>query len=726
MPTPAIQTRTLTIACLVLLSPVFCLSRPLLAAQSTEGDLGDSIERILESVLPTPPTPPPPSTPSPTSQPPRTAPATTAAPTTTRNPAVTEASEQPVASTTNTKQPDTGSNIAALLCGLLAAAVAMVGARWRRVRQHTTSRRELANADRHGDDQSVRSIHDGTEASWIQRELRFLATQLPASARRRMTIEFVQVSSPRCLEVAFGEVTEVTPPGNWTSAADRVWRLDTPHDDSLLADVWHAPLVLPVLVSLSDQSDVGHLYLNLGSAAGINLDGDLESVVAWLASAISEMPDQARGGRSIVRFVGDDPFDAFEPLHGGETISEAEAIELALDVIEDNPHSESASMLDRRTGRWESSPTLSLALVGEVCDDRWDQIAASPAIAVLSTSRRFESGINIVVTDGTISIPSLGIKHPTTARNKSQRLTMNADVKRPGRCVTDQDSVGVNSEEDVVAESQHTTSAPPASVDRGDDWRPPTWPVMINVLGAPHATRDGSPIKLTPQQLSALALIAMKREIPAHDFRRSIWGDQDDVSPERVRDMLSQLRKKVGGLRVIPKREDGLVCAGDDLGSDTLVFEALLTRSAAAPDEEVERLREALDLVTGRAMNYSTSDSAWWCWSEIAFGATDWTAKTTEAAASLSRRYLEASEPAAARDIAERGLVADPLNASLTELLMEAYAELGQLETVRRVYESHDRSLDMADLGGASAETRRLLERTQTPIDQPADEDASV
>ena len=125
-------------------------------------------------------------------------------------------------------------------------------------------------------------------------------------------------------------------------------------------------------------------------------------------------------------------------------------------------------------------------------------------------------------------------------------------------------------------------------------------------------------------------------------------------------------------------------------------------------------------------MNYSTSDSGWWCWSEIAFGATDWTAKTTEAAASLSRRYLEASEPAAARDIAERGLVADPLNASLTELLMEAYAELGQLETVRRVYESHDRSLDMADLGGASAETRRLLERTQTPIDPPVDEDASV
>ncbi len=38
--------------------------------------------------------------------------------------------------------------------------------------------------------------------------------------------------------------------------------------------------------------------------------------------------------------------------------------------------------------------------------------------------------------------------------------------------------------------------------------------------------------------------------------------------------MLSVLRKKVGGLSVIPEREDGLVCAGPDLGSDVLVFDS--------------------------------------------------------------------------------------------------------------------------------------------------------
>jgi DNA-binding SARP family transcriptional activator len=244
-----------------------------------------------------------------------------------------------------------------------------------------------------------------------------------------------------------------------------------------------------------------------------------------------------------------------------------------------------------------------------------------------------------------------------------------------------------------------------------DDWEPPTWPVMINVLGAPTATRRGQPIKLTPQQLSALALIAMRREIPAHDFKRSIWGDEDDVSPERVRDMLSELRKKVGGLSVIPKREDGIVTAGPDLGSDTLVFDALAAQSNAVPEEGPERLRQMLDLVRGRLFDYSSADSLWWRWSEIAFGTCDWTAKTTDAASALARWHLDRSEPAAARDLAERGLIADPLNAALTELLMEAYAELGTLEAAQRVYESHDRSLDMADLGGASEETRRVLQR---------------
>ncbi len=45
---------------------------------------------------------------------------------------------------------------------------------------------------------------------------------------------------------------------------------------------------------------------------------------------------------------------------------------------------------------------------------------------------------------------------------------------------------------------------------------------------------------------------------------------------------------------------------------------------------------------------------------------------------------------------------------------MEAYANLGALEAAQRVYESHDRQLDMSDLGGASNETKLVLQRLRS------------
>ena len=77
----------------------------------------------------------------------------------------------------------------------------------------------------------------------------------------------------------------------------------------------------------------------------------------------------------------------------------------------------------------------------------------------------------------------------------------------------------------------------------------------------------------------------------------------------------------------------------------------------------------------------------------------------------LAGLYLDRGDPGAARDIAERGLIADPFNAALTERLMEAYAALHAVEAAQRVYESHDRALTARGYDGASEETRRVLER---------------
>lgn len=51
------------------------------------------------------------------------------------------------------------------------------------------------------------------------------------------------------------------------------------------------------------------------------------------------------------------------------------------------------------------------------------------------------------------------------------------------------------------------------------------------------------------------------------------------------------------------------------------------------------------------------------------------------------------------------GAGSDPLNAALTEILMQAYAHLGMPEASQRTCESLDRSLGLSDLGRASQES---------------------
>lgn len=545
---------------------------------------------------------------------------------------------------------------------------------------------------------------DVSDVTWMDHELRLLAQTL-SRAGRAMTIQLVQLGDGRTIEVAFIEIPETSPPGQWVSAADRVWRLDHPHDDKQLAAVQDAPPVLPALVTLGAPEAGGQLYLNLEACDGVNVSGDNVAVQAWLANALWEVAGEAVGECSVVRVVGDELPEALSLPDGVELVTESVALELLGESLLDVSSGAKTSMLSRRAGRWEAWSATIIAIVGETHDDRWDLIASAPSAALMSMNRRFATGLDIDIANGVLTVPALKIIASVPQLTESEQSTIRTVLDEIEAEPIDQPTLQFDAPSGEMTEESDKFD---------DDWEPPSWPVMINVLGTPSATKNGESIKLTPQQLSALALIATRRDIPAHDFKRAIWGDEDDVSAERVRDMLSVLRKKVGGLSVIPKREDGLVCAGPDLGSDVLVFDALATRARTTPEELVERLHQMLDLVTGRLFNYSSLDQTWWRWSEIAFGMTDWTSRTTTAAETLARIYLDRSEPAAARDIAERGLIADPLNAALTEVLMEAYADLGALEAAQRVYESHDRQLDMSDLGGASTETRLVLERLRS------------
>jgi DNA-binding SARP family transcriptional activator len=230
------------------------------------------------------------------------------------------------------------------------------------------------------------------------------------------------------------------------------------------------------------------------------------------------------------------------------------------------------------------------------------------------------------------------------------------------------------------------------------------------VLGVPRATINGTDLDLTPQQLSTLAFLALHREATTSELFEAIWHGQR-VPEQRLRDLLSVLRRKTAPHAVIGKITDGKVSTDVDLGSDTMVFEALNARVRSHPAEWAIRSNEMLDLVSGPPFSYPTSAEQHWRWADLGQLHSTWQHRVTTVAVELAELYLANGDAGAALDVATHALGVDPLSSAVTETLIKAYAASGELAAAQRVFESHDRMLTDMDLGGASEETRRLFDQ---------------
>lgn len=130
------------------------------------------------------------------------------------------------------------------------------------------------------------------------------------------------------------------------------------------------------------------------------------------------------------------------------------------------------------------------------------------------------------------------------------------------------------------------------------------------------------------------------------------------------------------------------------------------------------------NLIRGRPFASAGSAIQHWRWVDIEQLEVLWMHRASTAAWELAKLYLDRGDPTAARDIAERKLRADALSSALTEVLMEAYAGLHAVEAAQKVYVAHDRAL--AHLGGASEQTRRVLERILAAIQAEDTVDTAV
>jgi DNA-binding SARP family transcriptional activator len=524
--------------------------------------------------------------------------------------------------------------------------------------------------------------------------------------RASLMVEEIQVGTDRDVEIAFSTTPLLGPPPGWTMAAERIWQLDRPHPAEELALYADMPPLLPCLVTLG-QFEGGQLYCNLENHPGINVGGDAATAQEWVTSVVWEVAGGGFAEHPTVLLVDVDVagvaiLDAVEHVTATEGLAR---------FAEPAPSTD-RGMLDRRTEQFDGWDTTLVVLGAGVEVDAWSQIAARQNVAVISLGAVLPDGLELVIDAGRVTVPrwNLTVEAVGLSAHDADRVAELLDA-------ADAPPVPDELEIPVITEDTPLPVDDPGAVDAVTDrdgqarWEPPLWPVTVRLLaGAPRVAAAGGELRVKPQPLAGLAYLAIYREVALDDLRSAIWGDDQQVKPQRLRDLLSELRKQLGGAQVVGHIEDGVVRAGPELGCDLAVFEALAERARQVPAEAGQHLAAMVDLVEGPPFAYPSSAAAYWRWVDLSHLHAVWQHRLATAAYELAELHLSRDDPNAALRVAERGLLADPFNGPLTEMVITAYGRLGAYDTARRVFEAHDRALTDRDLGGASDETRRVLD----------------
>lgn len=548
---------------------------------------------------------------------------------------------------------------------------------------------------------------DTADVTWLALELRWLAHHCPPHVRASLRVEEIQVGTDRDVEIAFSATPVDGPPAGWSMAAERVWQLDHPHSPDELAAFVDLPPLLPALVTLG-RYDGGLLYVNLENHPGVNVTGDPTAVVEWVTGVVWELAGGAFAEHPSVLVVGAD-------LPGLDRLDAVEVVtaDAARARFAAPPPDAEPAMFERRANQWDGWDTT-VVVLGPTADDEWAQVAARPDVGVIALDGGLPDALGVRVEGGKVAVAAWGLELDAVG------LT-SRDAARVGALLRVADAEPVTDELTIPTVPVDTPPGDDSHDASEESWEAPSAPIVVRLLAeTPRVDGPDGELRVKPQPLAALAYLASRRQVSLDDLRSAIWGDDQPVKQHRIRDLLSELRKQLGGAGALRHVDDGVVRIGPDLICDLTIFEALARRAVEVPAEAEQRLGEMLDLVSGRPFNYPASASAYWRWVDLDYLAAVWEHRVATAACELAQWHLTRNEPDAAIEVVTRGLQADPLSGPLTEVLMTAYAAAGAVDTAQHVFDAHDRALADRDLGGASDETRRVLDDLRTAGRPPA------
>lgn len=213
----------------------------------------------------------------------------------------------------------------------------------------------------------------------------------------------------------------------------------------------------------------------------------------------------------------------------------------------------------------------------------------------------------------------------------------------------------------------------------------------VAVLGSIEVR--GAQWRLTPQQLSFVALLACERGAGRETIVDALW-DGRPISGGRLANLATDVRAKIGRDH-LPEAVDGryrLVGVPTDLD----LFEGLVT-SAARIGGGMSRRSAALALVRGAP--FTPPVRRYWSWvADRGNLAARAEALVADAARELAAELAARGDLDAARRACEQGLLASPLDEALVLALARIYVDLGKAGSANRLIAGFEGKLRRLEL----------------------------
>lgn len=516
-----------------------------------------------------------------------------------------------------------------------------------------------------------------------------------------------------------------SPIPGWTATRDqRVWT----HPRARTLPTVSRANPAPSLVTIGGTSD-HPLLLNLEAAGVVSITGEAEAPADLVRSMIQELDNSPVGGRSRVLVHGIDAPST--PADGSVVI--VDDLDAAL------------AELRAEADAWSSPGTsLASAFSARLTDDAPD--GAPPLIVVTSaageavarTARRLPLGSSVALivlgeldapalevrlVDGYVEVPELGL------RAQAQQLTSH-DASRLVEAIESAVEAPVPADADepiaaallqvlpldapvpepepapVIDLRSHRRESTPVDVPD------PSYALCVRMLGRVDAVGMDPPP--TPQQTAVLAYLLTHPKASSEAITEALWRD-DQRKPDRLYNLMYQLRRAVGP-DVLSQNRAGPITLGPGLTSDVDLFEArVLAATGRDATEAMALLLSALDLVRGQPFEATPRTNRYYSWVDLENIRSEWEQKIGDVAHRVAAWAHANGDASTSIHAARKGLLASPLNETLTCDLVRGLELAGDRAAAKSAFDAYDRSLETLDLGSPGNDLLRLVELLDRP-----------